>query len=966
MRLILKNNRHYIQIFSILSIIFFAVIIFAVPHSAKAIAIEPIQQVLTKEGGLGHTVKQVWQNFLSFANSVMVLALLVIAFSNILHIQIDKYAIKKILPSLVMAIVLANFSYFICRAFIDLGNMVLKFILEAGGGSDSAAQTILDAAVSTGTATLSSPTGQSAWWGEAWQAFFVNLGTIVGSIFVAILSYLFFIRNWVIYFLVALSPLGFIALSLPQTQTLFQTWWKQFLQWVFMPVVATFWLWVGSQFLAALGTSAGVMTFVFAIACFYFAFTTPFKLGGAIMKGWGGLGKRLMSSTGSAGGGLANFAKNRWVNPLVDDVKNRVKNWYGDRVLGLEKEFNKETGKWEIKRNADGTATMKRQGLARLLGWHYDRSKTIAINRQDRADRWTKIQNQMQANTMNKWSEKKQLDRQYYVDEANAFLGEIERTEADQRLKFLNTNKGVEALQRSLAYAKNMEGLQQGIKNMQTKRELEWTQESNNIINGEDGKPMLSGNGFWTRRHIHDQYLLAQEEAASLDLAARKKAFDIGGSQQDAAAVTDFFAVNTKAYLAEKKAIDEAEMSSESRRNAHAELDAMYQEIDMAQLQEMVEGHVRETEGRISPLLKKMLGDAVKIDMTKPEGERVTLGSIEQLAKIQTQGEAMGYKFESEERKIISDRAGKVLTNHAKDELATERDKRFGAESGLNVVENPYLMGALYNHWEGRPQAAPTWSRRDGFGRYENTVATATNYQAADFRNALNILVGQVRNLTKAYTDGSLGAVKGLIRENNSALSSAFSSVIHDDKFVAKVGGIYAEAAQRTGLSFSDESTFLAAKQHADAGTDAALRAQYSTLQAEIDQKIADQVLEHTEVDKKIVGGHIDLRIVRDSAGRASGVDLQEVALPAAVRGADGSINDTELKKFIANNQAMYEHMVQQMVRGGSRNPLATALFGGIKTHWSLYRNQLHSTLEKDSKNKAAAYKSVVDRYRGT
>jgi hypothetical protein len=886
---------------------------------------EPIQQVLVQDGEFGHQVRQVWNAFLGFANTVMVIALLVIAFANILHIQLDKYAVKKILPSLIMAIVLANFSFFICRFLIDIANMVLNFVLTAGGSGTSGK--ILE---SINIKTTADPkVGMSNFWGVLWGFLLVHVGRLVGAIFIAILGYLFFIRNWVIYFLVALSPLAFIAMAIPQGQSVFSTWWKQFIQWVFMPVVSAFWLWVGGQFLSAMGTSAGAtISFAFTIACFYFAFTTPFKMGGAIMKGWGGFGKKLIS--GSGNNALTNYAKQRWVNPLIKDAGVGIQNWYGNRILGGEKD--EKTGKF------------KRKGIvAKALGWHYDRSKTVAINREDRANRWKNIQNQMQANTMNYWSDKKKLARSFYVDEANAFLGEIERTEADMRLQFLNTDKGVEALQRSLAYAKHMDALNQGIKNAQTKRNLEWTQESNHIIKDKNGNLILSGDGYWTRQQIHDKELLERHSAGSLELADRKKFGDIGGTQEDVAAKADMHAVNLRNFAKAEEVIRSDRNINENTRQKRLRKIAAARETSVRQFESMLEKHYEETDGRASPLMKEMLGDAATYDATKPKGSRLTI-KRDKLASIKTIGEHLGYDYDSEERKIISDRAGKVLTNHTKDELATEREKRQGVESGINLNGNNALMEAMYSFWAGRLMESGTWKTRDAFARFENLLVSATNYQDPTFKNSQKQLWNEVRNLTRANTD----AATGMIRQNNQVLSDTLTAVLQEKNFTQKIGALYAAAASKAGFSFTDESSFLALQKKAEADKDTALSAKLDTIAQSLQAEVKKQLLAETGVDESTLKGNITVELKTDDYGHTSGVHVENA------RGLTGS--EEEIKDALANLQHMYEHISQQFVKTGSRSPVSTAFFGAMRTAMSCYRTQHHSFLEQEmGKNETLA-----------
>lgn len=328
--------------FLIFILAFFA--IFA-PHAHAA---TPVQDVLSPGNAEGDAVRKVWNSLLGFANSIMVVVLIIIAFSNILHIQIDNYAIKKSLPALVVALVLANFSYLICRAIIDVANMILKFIMETK--SSSIADIRTSALAGTGGTTTSCPQPPGPdFWGTAWSCLGQQVVKIVGAVMVTILSYLLFIRNWLIYFLVALSPVAFVAMAIPQGKGMFTLWWKQFIQWTFMPVIAGFWLYVGGLFVnASVIKNAGtLMMSAFAIACYYMAMTTPFKYGGAIMKKWGDYGNKAWKNTGAAAGkwvgsgGFQNYMTYR--NQMLAAREGAKKTPEGDAA---EKKYKARAERW--------------------------------------------------------------------------------------------------------------------------------------------------------------------------------------------------------------------------------------------------------------------------------------------------------------------------------------------------------------------------------------------------------------------------------------------------------------------------------------------------------------------------------------------------------------------------------------------------------------------------------------------
>ena len=94
-------------------------------------SIAHIDQVLgTEAGGVGEQVRNLWVRMMQIVNSLVVLVLLFVAFAEILRLNITTYGIKKILPTLVLAVVAANFSYIICRFIVDIANVSLTLFLQ--------------------------------------------------------------------------------------------------------------------------------------------------------------------------------------------------------------------------------------------------------------------------------------------------------------------------------------------------------------------------------------------------------------------------------------------------------------------------------------------------------------------------------------------------------------------------------------------------------------------------------------------------------------------------------------------------------------------------------------------------------------------------------------------------------------------------------------------------------------------
>ena len=299
------------------------------PHASAASWFgEPIYKVLGNTGsGMGKITSEVWTITMNVVNSFVLALLIYVAFMNILRIQMDSYAVKKFLPTFIMTIILANFSFLIARIIIDLGNIAISIFLtgnQQNNLSGAFDELIKQKPIKPGDE------GQGANYFAIINAYiFKQFFVIAGAIMMFILSFVFLVRNYMLYFLIAIAPLGFLAMALPITKKYFQQWWGTFTKWVFMPVVSVFWLWLGGQFVSAVDTGYWILPVAFGGLCLYMAITSPFKIGGAAIGAWGKLGKQAWGKTG---GQVTGYAKKR-VGEEYGHQKQKVINWASNRAV---------------------------------------------------------------------------------------------------------------------------------------------------------------------------------------------------------------------------------------------------------------------------------------------------------------------------------------------------------------------------------------------------------------------------------------------------------------------------------------------------------------------------------------------------------------------------------------------------------------------------------------------------------
>ena len=173
---------------------------------------------------------EVWENIRTIANVFFVLIFLVFIFANSLSYNMNAYTIKKILPKLVAAVVLVQFSYLFSALILDIANIlgqglanVLNVVIQ-GTGQAKQGGTLEDLGDMILTGLVS---------GAVIVA--VGVPTIIILAITALIATMTVMltlvaRKFIITALVVLSPLAFAAMVLPGTEKIFQTWLRSFIR----------------------------------------------------------------------------------------------------------------------------------------------------------------------------------------------------------------------------------------------------------------------------------------------------------------------------------------------------------------------------------------------------------------------------------------------------------------------------------------------------------------------------------------------------------------------------------------------------------------------------------------------------------------------------------------------------------------------------------------------------------------
>ena len=184
----------------------------------------------------------VWEYFKNITNLIFVVFFLIVIFSQLTGVGINNYGIKKVLPRIIITAILVNLSYIVCTIAVDisniLGNSLHGFFMHV---QDVAIQngTIPADAKSTSVAAITyailgigaaGAAGTALVFAGSVEGLLWMLAPVLLSGVIAVLSALIIMaaRQALIYLLVMISPLAFVAYMLPNTEQWFSKWYKLF------------------------------------------------------------------------------------------------------------------------------------------------------------------------------------------------------------------------------------------------------------------------------------------------------------------------------------------------------------------------------------------------------------------------------------------------------------------------------------------------------------------------------------------------------------------------------------------------------------------------------------------------------------------------------------------------------------------------------------------------------------------
>lgn len=207
------------------------------------------------DGILGTDTQAVWKAVLGVANIAFVVAFLVIIFSQLTSVGIDNYGIKKMLPKLIVAVILVNLSFYICKIGVDLSNII--------GSSMNSFFSSLDSSISIGSSSVDSalPVALPESWVDGGEkglsgitavvlvagigGLLAALGTLIPIAIGAIVSIVMILlilaaRKALIIILAVIAPIAFVAYLLPNTEKYYKLWQKTFMAMLLLYPITAF------------------------------------------------------------------------------------------------------------------------------------------------------------------------------------------------------------------------------------------------------------------------------------------------------------------------------------------------------------------------------------------------------------------------------------------------------------------------------------------------------------------------------------------------------------------------------------------------------------------------------------------------------------------------------------------------------------------------------------------------------
>ncbi|MFH0779903.1 MAG: hypothetical protein V1928_03545 [Parcubacteria group bacterium] len=191
-------------------------------------------------------VNKGWVLIRDLCNMFFVVILLIIAFAQILHVE--KYSMKTLLPKVLIAAVLVNFSKLVCGLLIDFAQVIMMTFVN-GYQATAGANLVVGLGFTKLLKMSAKSTTSSVDPGYSNADIFLTLAMgVVFLVLVIVVTFLILVlltvRIVTLWILVVLSPFAFLLSDLPFGQSYATEWWKKFGEQVVIGPFLAFFLWL--------------------------------------------------------------------------------------------------------------------------------------------------------------------------------------------------------------------------------------------------------------------------------------------------------------------------------------------------------------------------------------------------------------------------------------------------------------------------------------------------------------------------------------------------------------------------------------------------------------------------------------------------------------------------------------------------------------------------------------------------
>jgi len=192
-----------------------------------------------------NVVQEGWKITRGLANMFFILILMIIAFATIL--RVETYGMKTLLPKLIIAALLINFSLVFCGAIIDSTQIMSHFFLDPLKGDGQGESLSARVAEGLNIVKIFDTNGEIKIGDAVLAPLDILIGIIFGVVFIivaaivlAAAAFFLIVRVVALWILIVLAPIAWLLWILPATRSLWNQWWGSFLKWAFFAPIYGF------------------------------------------------------------------------------------------------------------------------------------------------------------------------------------------------------------------------------------------------------------------------------------------------------------------------------------------------------------------------------------------------------------------------------------------------------------------------------------------------------------------------------------------------------------------------------------------------------------------------------------------------------------------------------------------------------------------------------------------------------